>query len=172
MNLSRGVITIEVDPQTYDKLERGDGRARFTIAHELGHAFLHCDVMRKTCLHRDTKFMVLQELGHHKPQCDTECQADAFAGALLMPAPALWKLGAFHLQCMTPQIAERFSVSKLAAEIRLRYCRHNRGPLRIYQDWDKIHEVAPLASEPQKISSSRNNRYPTWPSSKECQIGF
>ncbi|MDC5547674.1 ImmA/IrrE family metallo-endopeptidase, partial [Acinetobacter baumannii] len=51
------------------------GRARFTLAHELGHLILH----EGPALHRQTAVV------EHKVYEDSEWQADCFAGEFLMP---------------------------------------------------------------------------------------
>lgn len=59
------------------------GRARFTLAHELGHLVLH----EGPALHRQTAMI------KHKVFEDSEWQADYFA-EFLMPTVGCWNLAA------------------------------------------------------------------------------
>ena len=59
------------DPTSY-----GHGRARFTLAHEIGHLILHEGVT----LNRQVK------VKNHKIYEDSEWQADTFSAELLMPS--------------------------------------------------------------------------------------
>lgn len=58
----------------YERAVAGHGRDRFTLAHEVGHLFLH-----NTGLHRE---MPRSEVRKFE---DSEWQANCFAGELLMP---------------------------------------------------------------------------------------
>lgn len=65
---------ILISEATYDAAVDGDGRARFTIAHEIGHFFLHKGQMSFA---RSTN-------GNHKIFEDAEWQADTFASHFLI----------------------------------------------------------------------------------------
>lgn len=78
------------------------GRFRFSIAHELGHYFLH----HKTLTHIDEK---------RSPQ--QERQADIFAAELLMPERLL---SVDSENCSLPELAKRYRVSRQALDIRLK----------------------------------------------------
>jgi len=65
---------ILISEATYDAAVDGDGRARFTIAHEIGHFFLHKGQMSFA---RSTD-------GTHKIYEDAEWQADTFASHFLI----------------------------------------------------------------------------------------
>ena len=83
---------------------RGDGRARFTVAHELGHLVLHTNQPLRRATH-----------GELKPYLSSEWQADMFAAQLLMPAK-------FFSWVDTEQaIIQRHGVSYTAASKRLDY---------------------------------------------------
>ena len=119
---SRCVIEILASPETYDWLEEGYPRGGFFVAHELGHCLLHTDQLvrlaqmpkaQQTALHRGG-----QEVAH-KTYRDTEWQANAFAGALLMPARGLLTLERDYGELSPAIIAEHFHVSNEAATYRL-----------------------------------------------------
>jgi hypothetical protein len=84
------------DPTSY-----AHGRARFTIAHELGHLFLHEGIT----LNRQIK------IKDHKVYEDSEWQADTFASELLMPSYMCEGLSVEEIQ-------EKFIVSYAAAQIK------------------------------------------------------
>ena len=118
----RRVIEILASPETYDWLEEGHPRGGFFVAHELGHCLLHTDQLvrlaqmpksQQAALHRGG-----EEVGHETYR-DTEWQANAFAGALLMPARGLVILEQEHGELTPAIIAEHFHVSDEAAGYRL-----------------------------------------------------
>ena len=118
----RRVIEILASPETYDWLETGHPRGGFFVAHELGHCLLHTDQLvrlaqmpkaKQAALHRGG-----EEVGHEAYQ-DTEWQANAFAGALLMPARGLMILEQEHGELSPATIVEHFHVSAEAAGYRL-----------------------------------------------------
>ena len=118
----RRVIEILASPETYDWLERGHPRGGFFVAHELGHCLLHTDQLvrlaqmpksQQAALHRGA-----QEVAHEAYR-DTEWQANAFAGALLMPGRGLVILEQEHGELTPDIVAEHFHVSDEAAGYRL-----------------------------------------------------
>jgi Zn-dependent peptidase ImmA (M78 family) len=66
-----GVLCLRQD--VYEDACRGNGRARFTAAHEFAHYLMHRDVTMARV--RDDSVPIF---------CDSEWQADTFAGALMM----------------------------------------------------------------------------------------
>ena len=102
------------DPQTneivirediYDRSRHGEGRDRFTIAHEIGHYILHNNNMvALTRVFPDEKI---------KPYEDIEWQADAFAGELLCPSSAITNMP-------VEKIANYYGVSLQAANAQKR----------------------------------------------------
>lgn len=82
------------DPTNY-----GHGRARFTIAHEIGHLILHEGVT----LNRQIKMKT------HKVYEDSEWQADTFSAELLMPSHMCKGLSLQEIQ-------DKFIVSYTAAK--------------------------------------------------------
>ena len=118
----RRVIEILASPETYNWLETGHPRGGFFVAHELGHCLLHTDQLvrlakmpkaKQAALHRGG-----EKVGHAAYQ-DTEWQANAFAGALLMPARGLMILEQEHGELSPATIVEHFHVSAEAAGYRL-----------------------------------------------------
>lgn len=85
----------------YDAARRGHARYPFTLAHELGHLLMH------------TGHPAQMARGNSvKPYMNAEWQADAFAGAFLMPANEVR-----GCTCIN-EIVRRFKVSRAAAEVR------------------------------------------------------
>ncbi len=92
--------TMKLRESVYEGACRGNGRDRFTLAHEIGHYFMHNDVVLSRA-----------EPGSRIPAYrDPEWQANTFAAALLMPD---------HLiDGLTPkQIAKKCGTSESAAAI-------------------------------------------------------
>ena len=117
----RRAIEILASPETYDWLETGHPRGGFFVAHELGHCLLHTNQLvrlaqmpkaKQAALHRGG-----EEIGHETYR-DTEWQANAFAGALLMPARGLLILEQEHGELSPDIIVEHFHVSAEAAGYR------------------------------------------------------
>lgn len=95
-------------------------RRRFSIAHELGHLFLHMGYLvnpglwAKTDAYRDS---VRYRFGY----TEEELEANEFAAALLMPSAEFRRIA--ELNCalgryQVQPIAERFKVSTNAAKVR------------------------------------------------------
>lgn len=93
-----------------------DNRKRFTLAHELGHFFLHKDVIKKERLIVDLKAAVLYRTSEN-PNDIVEQEANAFAAELLMPEDIVRKLRLTEKD--TDKLAEIFSVSVVAMWYRL-----------------------------------------------------
>jgi Zn-dependent peptidase ImmA (M78 family) len=94
-------------------------RARSTLAHEIGHAILHESEVRTGC-HQPHVLALRRTLRSNlKPFQDSEWQAHTFAGALLMPRPAL---RATMLSDIHP-LAELFEVSESFASSHLKRIR-------------------------------------------------
>lgn len=96
-----GNFTIHLPPLTSDR------RDRFTIAHELGHYFLHY-------LHPQERGQMAFGRGSRNR---AETQANVFASSLLMPADAFRKaIGRYGHDWW--QIGDEFGVSPSAASVR------------------------------------------------------
>lgn len=98
---------IVIRDDIYERARKGEGRDRFTIAHEIGHYILH-----NSSLLALTRVYPNEEV---KPYEDVEWQADAFAGELLCPSYALKKS-----KMTIEQIAKFYGVSLQAAETQKR----------------------------------------------------
>jgi len=100
---SKNLIRIRED--VYLRAAAGEGRDRLTIAHEIGHLFLHEDTAIALC-----RLEPNQKL---KPYEDPEWQADAFGGELLASS--------YLIQNMNEhQIKVKCGVSASAARCQLR----------------------------------------------------
>lgn len=96
---SENAIYLRAD--VYEGALKGNPRDRFTAAHELGHYLMHRDV--PVTYHR--------MIGRKRlpPEIDSECQANLFAAALLMPERKLRKCRSLA------EVAKKFGVSRKAA---------------------------------------------------------
>ena len=92
---------IQIREDVYDRACEGRGRDRLTIAHEIGHVVLHGGLsLQRTAVNPSSI----------KTYENSEWQADAFAGELLMPLRWL------RARCTgPPDVAETFGVSESAA---------------------------------------------------------
>ncbi|GEC40126.1 hypothetical protein JOH52_002813 [Sinorhizobium meliloti] len=97
---------IQIREDVYEAAVNGDGRARFTVAHEMGHLFLHTGVP----LARTTRDAVA-------PFKRSEPQANQFAAEFLMPRH-LQIRGSSHYD-----IARNHGVSDEAARNRFNFLR-------------------------------------------------
>lgn len=111
-------IVVELSVQTYEHLERGQGRARHTLHHEIGHLVMHTNqVLRISEIPHAQAVMARSTT--HKFFEDTEWQADSFSAAFAMPAKGLVILEQRH-GTLSPQIvASTMQVSLEAASNRL-----------------------------------------------------
>ena len=101
-------------------------RRRFTIAHELGHLFLHMGYLTNHELWEKQENKVYQRIGNS----EKEYQANEFAAAFLMPKKEYFRVMNENLdgnKVMTSKIAEHFHVSVEAAS--------NRGKFLGYLKW-------------------------------------
>ena len=87
--------------RVYEEATKGDGRSRYTIAHEIGHVFLHRNIPpvhnRKRCG------------SDLNPWENSEWQANTFAGELLMP------IESFNRHKTLPTFCSEMGVSRQAA---------------------------------------------------------
>ncbi|WP_374419380.1 ImmA/IrrE family metallo-endopeptidase [Chromobacterium sp.] len=104
-----GLFFMRIPERTWDAIESGEPRARFTFMHELGHLILQHDFS----LHRENSPV------QHKAYEDSEWQADQFAAEVLMPLSVINACKLFD----AVGLAEFFDVSLPAAEVRLRQLR-------------------------------------------------
>lgn len=99
------LVTMHIRADVFEKVCRGDPRARFTILHELGHALLG---HRRTINRTESATARVFE--------DSEWQANQFAAEFLMPLEVIRRLelnAAFKIEM-------HFNVSAPAAQCRLK----------------------------------------------------
>lgn len=82
--LSLNLSTIIVNGRLYDN-PRYDRRVRFSIAHELGHAVLHSDFIRKQRIESVEDYVAFLRSMSDEEYNDFEWQANEFGGRLLVP---------------------------------------------------------------------------------------
>ena len=116
----RPTIVIALSEETYDELQVERPRARFSAAHELGHAVLHYrELVRLSRIPHSEAALLRGSIGELPAYSDAEWQANAFAGALLMPAAALKSLEDEVWALEAREIANAFGTSLTSARYRL-----------------------------------------------------
>lgn len=109
-------INIYVWEDIYEQARHGNGRSRFTLAHELGHALLHAptaeDVTVISARLIDSSF----ERRSYNQAYNAEIQCHKFAAELLAPVNLLKGM-------RIREIMEEFGVSRTVAEIQQRKAR-------------------------------------------------
>lgn len=111
-NPDTGLITIRED--IYDKAVDGDGHCRFTLAHELGHLYLHKGQMPEPTFARGKT--------EHETWMDSEWQADVYASELLMDSRIIEDIN------MCPkEAAKLFGLSEMAAGYKLSLLRKEKA---------------------------------------------
>lgn len=119
----RQAFTIELRQDVLARLYAGNGRARYALAHELGHLALHANelVRHEGQALRDT-FMSAHRRSNVAPFRDPEWQCNCFAAAFLVPDEAL-KTYLIHQadrdEVDVRHLATHFGVSLTVASIRL-----------------------------------------------------
>ncbi len=93
-------------------LNQAPNRRRFSLAHELGHHFLHRD---RSVLEDRVTIDSGHELTCGKSKDVYETEADMFASELLIPLAFLKR--AYKKGMSIPEVAEIFSVSEQAASV-------------------------------------------------------
>jgi antitoxin HicB len=120
-----GLVLLGFRPDVWDRAVAGNPRFRFTVAHEIAHAALHAGDLAR---HRGRAFRdtvnPTQKLPPDVPIYESpEWQANAWAGAVLMPSVAVRRsiqnLGPDAGDLIAQQLAANFQVSLQAATIRL-----------------------------------------------------
>ncbi len=115
-----GHLEMFLREDVYQDLRSHQPRARFTFAHELGHVVLHAqDLVANGQVDRYcTALPRASPRRHHKVWDDTEWQANAFAGAFLMPARELDRL--YMIGKLNDRtVAKTYIVSSSAAQTRI-----------------------------------------------------
>jgi hypothetical protein len=117
---NKKVLEILASARTYEWLEKRRPRAGYFVAHELGHCVLHSDqLVRLAQMPTNQQAAFHRGRIGHKPFEDTEWQANAFAGALLMPARGIADLERHYRVVTVAAIMDQFGVSTEAARYRL-----------------------------------------------------
>ena len=95
--------TMNVRSDVYDRAYNNDPRDRFTIAHEIGHYFLHRD---------GVIFSRVDGFVNIAAYCDPEWQANTFASELLMASHLIVDMDIPEIQqkCMTSFEASRIAL--------------------------------------------------------------
>lgn len=119
-----GAIVYDDDKCHFDVLinkNKPKKRQYFTIAHELGHYFLHRDQIQKNKIMVDSDDVVSEESMLYRldnaPSTQIEVEANRFAASLLMPEKLVKK--AWELMQNVQECADLFQVSISAMSIRL-----------------------------------------------------
>jgi hypothetical protein len=120
--------------ETYGRLETGNPRGTWSLLHEVDHILLHPNLLQhlaglspisRAALYRgDPKA--------HRFCEDTEWQADALTGAIIMPADGIRRIEAQSRSndlLLVPKIAQAFGASLEAASNRLETYRRHRMKL-------------------------------------------
>lgn len=103
--------TILLREDVYHGACEDHGFHRFTVAHEIGHVLMHVDQIG---------FARTFEQQQDKVYCNSEWQANEFAGCLLVPD---FEVKALHSSVTAKTIATMYGVSLECAELRLRKIR-------------------------------------------------
>lgn len=110
---------LRIIESVYQELEHNVGRARFTLAHELGHVMLHRDISTA----RDLSRLNFKPSGDLNYKNNPEKQADYFAACLLMPkagvAKALRSAGKVTKTQAIDIVCTAFQVGRSAAKWRV-----------------------------------------------------
>lgn len=103
LTLPNGMILLR--ESVYNGAFDGNGRDRFTIAHELGHGIMH----------RGHIGFARKATKNTKTYCNAEWQANEFAGRLLLPDNALITNSTLQIY----ELSEKFGVSLECAQTRV-----------------------------------------------------
>lgn len=126
-DFAEGRFRIRIRNDFFQKAEAGDGRSRFTIAHEIGHVRLHGELLKRQqeAVFRDYTCTATEQLDPGMKIYESpEWQANVFAAAFLMPE-AMLKRWVQNKKCAQADIlavrdlARDFRVSFEAARIRM-----------------------------------------------------
>jgi len=126
-------MVVALSSATYGQLELNDGRARFTLAHEIGHVVLHCNELERlgTLPHAAGAMARAARRGHAVFR-DCEWQANAFASAFLMPARGIKQMmaeGSLRYLNLGQALSSNYVVSDMAARIRADVYRKDEAKL-------------------------------------------
>ncbi len=127
-----GVDKIYIDQYQYDK---DVVRARFTIAHELGHLVLHKELLKSQNITNETKYFEFRKNITTDEEKRLEIQAYIFAGYILMPQKTFnsevnkiverfggkGKIAVYELRHIIEHISKTFQCSNQSAMKQLKY---------------------------------------------------
>ncbi len=144
---------IEIRESDFNALQ-SPGRARFTVCHEIGHALLHTDQLENITIEESRSLKLCRQKEDIPSYRSADWQAEAFASALLMPAPTAITIfkemsaEGWADVMIVQAFIERFKVSWKAAEVRLeiikQFLSSGRGrSLILYYD-NKKDSVTPI----------------------------
>ena len=114
-NKVSGAIKYDKNQDRYTILlneKDSENRKRFTIAHELGHYFLHTEILKSDEILVDTLYRMKSDENR-----ELEKEADYFAGALLMNKKLLEKM--YDQGYSISSLAQIFEVSESAMTVRM-----------------------------------------------------
>lgn len=103
-----GMILLRED--VYEGACEGNGFHRFTVAHEIGHVIMHSEQIG---------FARAFHNQNDKVYCNSEWQANEFAGSLLVPNTEVLELNPISVE----KLAVRYGVSNECAALRLKKIR-------------------------------------------------
>jgi len=110
-----------VTEETYRGVVRGEGRPRHTMVHEGYHGMQHRSQIQRVLIHTGRLVLLRRGMPSLPAYKDPEWQAEAFAGAALMPADMVRSLATKMAPAfLVPEVMESFGVSRRSAEVRLR----------------------------------------------------
>ena len=107
-----------LNEHVYHGAMNSESRARFTLAHELGHCVLHKEQLQE--LNSRPKANVLYRRGTFPIYRDPEWQANAFAASILMPVVAMQEIRrTVSIDALPETVSKRLQVSRISAEYRI-----------------------------------------------------
>jgi len=144
---------IEIRESDFNALQ-SPGRARFTVCHEIGHALLHTDQLENITIEESRSLKLCRQKEDIPSYRSADWQAEAFASALLMPAPTAITIfkemsaEGWADVMIVQAFIERFKVSWKAAEVRLKiikqFLSNGRGNSLISYFYNKKDSVTPI----------------------------
>lgn len=109
-------VFIDIPESTYTSASNGDGRSRFTLAHEIGHAVLHSDQIHEAMV--SGNFSGLYRTEQISSERNPEIQANRFAATILMPESTML-VALKRYGCNMTALQRLFKVSYSALKFRL-----------------------------------------------------
>lgn len=116
--------TLTLSTEVYSQLQEGVPRARFTVAHEIGHCALHRNILNRMNALAQHAQVALYRRETVESFRDPEWQANVFAGSALMPISAVINIAESlptkFRRLLPDRVASKMRVSAEAAAIRVR----------------------------------------------------